>query len=270
MKSGKMESQSGSHSVQPIKVFVKDRLKVNVFNEEPEMGRAAAFFTAKCLNSAISEKGSANLILATGTSQFSFLESLKQMDTDWRRITVFHLDEYIGIPETHPASFRRYLRERILDTVSPGKIYLINGDSQNLEKEMAGYQSLLKRNPVDIACIGIGENGHIAFNDPPVADFNDPLWVKAVELDHACRMQQLGEGWFPSLDKVPLKAVTLTITAIMNCKVISCTVPGQRKAEAVHNTLNSKVDESCPATILRRHPDASLFLDRFSLPAGPG
>jgi glucosamine-6-phosphate deaminase len=266
MKSGKMESQSGNHSVQPIKTFVKDRLKVNVFNEEPEMGRAAAIHTAQCLNSAISEKGSANLILATGTSQFSFLESLKQMDTDWRRIIVFHLDEYIGIPETHPASFRRYLRERILDTVSPGKIYFINGDSKNLEDEMARYQSLLKRNPVDIACIGIGENGHIAFNDPPVADFNDTLWVKAVELDHACRMQQLGEGWFPSLDEVPLRAVTLTITAIMNCKVISCTVPGKRKAEAVNNTLNSEIDESCPATILRKHPNASLFLDRMSFP----
>ena len=261
-----MESQYGSHIVQPTKVFVKDRLKVNVFSEEPEMGRAAAIYTTKCLNSAISEKGSANLILATGTSQFAFLESLKQMDTDWKRITVFHLDEYIGIPDTHPASFRRYLRERILDAVSPGKIFLINGDSKNLEDEMSRYQDLLKVNPVDIACIGIGENGHIAFNDPPVADFNDPLWVKAVELDHACRMQQLGEGWFPSLDKVPLRAVTLTITAIMSCKVISCTVPGKRKAEAVNNTLNSEIDESCPATILRKHPDASLFLDRMSLP----
>ncbi len=250
--------------IQPIKTFQKDKLHVKVFNQEEEMGQAAADFTATRLKKVLSEKGSANLILATGTSQFSFLQALKEKDIDWKKITVFHLDEYIGISDQHPASFRRYLKERILDIVRPGKVYLVNGDAQNLEEEMMAYQNLLKENPVDIACIGIGENGHIAFNDPPVADFNDPLWVKAVELDEACRKQQMGEGWFPKMDDVPKMAVTLTITAIMNCKAISCVVPGKRKAEAVYNTLNADINEKCPATILRNHPDTTLFLDIMS------
>ncbi len=248
--------------LQPLKSLQADKLRVRIYGRETEMGRAAADFTASRLSSIIGKKGSANLILATGTSQFSFLEALKQKDLDWNKITVFHLDEYIGISEQHPASFRRYLRDRILDIVLPGKVYLINGDSQNLEKEMAVYENLLKKHPVDIACIGIGENGHIAFNDPPVADFKDPLWVKAVELDEACRKQQYGEGWFSSLDDVPKKAITLTITAIMSCETISCTVPGKRKAWAVHNTLNSEISETCPATILRKHDDVTLFLDK--------
>ncbi len=261
-----MENQLHYPSVEPVITFVKDRLKVRMYEKEEEMGMAAAIYTAECLKSAIKEKGSANLILATGTSQFSFLEALKGLDITWNKIAVFHLDEYIGIPEDHQASFRRYLRERILDTVSPDRVYLIRGDAHDLKKEMTEYTELLKKNPVDIACIGIGENGHIAFNDPPVADFGDSLWVKDVELDHACRMQQLGEGWFPSIDQVPRKAVTLTIPAIMSCRVISCVVPGTRKADAVNNTLNAAVDESCPATILRNHPDATLFVDRPALP----
>jgi glucosamine-6-phosphate deaminase len=251
---------------QPLKKFVKDKLKVQVYQTESDLGQAAADFTASRLQSVLSEKGSANLILATGASQFSFLEALIPKDLDWKKITVFHLDEYIGISDQHPASFRRYLKERILDLVSPGKVYLINGDAQNLEEEMMIYENLLKTHPVDFACIGIGENGHIAFNDPPVADFNDPLWVKDVELDEACRKQQMGEGWFPTMDDVPRKAVTLTVTAIMNCRTISCVVPGERKAKAVYDTLNSEISEACPATILRNHPDTTLFLDVFSAP----
>ena len=252
--------------VQPVKTFKKDQLTVKVFQKESDMGEAAADSTVSRLRSVIEEKGAANLILATGTSQFSLLEALKKKDLDWEKITVFHLDEYIGISDQHPASFRRYLKERILDIVSPGKVYLVNADAQNLDQEMKDYENLLKEHPVDIACIGIGENGHIAFNDPPVADFNDPLWVKAVELDEACRKQQMGEGWFPTMNDVPKKAVTLTITAIMNCKAINCVVPGGRKAEAVYNTLNAEINESCPATILRKHPDTTLFLDRLSAP----
>ncbi len=251
---------------QPVKKFKKDKLNVKIYKLESELGQASADFAASRLNSVISDKGSANLILATGTSQFSFLEALIEKEIDWKRITVFHLDEYIGISDQHPASFRLYLKERILDIVKPGKVYYINGDAQNLEEEMMGYQNLLKKHSVDLACIGIGENGHIAFNDPPVADFNDLLWVKAVELDEACRIQQLGEGWFPTLSDVPKKAVTLTITAIMNCKAISCVVPGKRKAQAVYNTLNAEISEQCPATILRKHPDTTLFLDLMSAP----
>ena len=252
--------------MQSLNKFVKDKLKVEVYQTESDLGQAAADFTASRLQSVLSEKGSANLILATGASQFSFLEALIPKDVDWKKITVFHLDEYIGISDQHPASFRRYLKERILDIVSPGKVYLINGDAQNLDEEMLIYENLLKTHPVDFACIGIGENGHIAFNDPPVADFNDPLWVKDVELDEACRKQQMGEGWFPTMDDVPRKAVTLTVTAIMNCRTISCVVPGERKAKAVHDTLNAEISEACPATILRNHPDTTLFLDVFSAP----
>ncbi len=252
--------------VQPVNTFQKDKLKVKVYQKESDLGKAAADFTASGLRSVISKKGYANLILATGASQFSFLEALKDKDMDWKRITVFHLDEYIGISDQHPASFRRYLKERILDIVSPGKVYLINADAGNLEEEMMAYQNLLKKHPVDFACIGIGENGHIAFNDPPVADFNDPLWVKEVELDEACRKQQMGEGWFPTMEDVPARAVTLTVTAIMNCKTISCVVPGERKAQAVYNTLYAEINENCPATILRNHPETTLFLDVLSAP----
>jgi glucosamine-6-phosphate deaminase len=250
--------------IKPEKTFKKDKLNVEIYNDEKAMGMAAADFTALRLKNALESRGAANLILATGTSQFAFLEALKEKDIDWAKITVFHLDEYTGISEDHPASFRKYLKERILNIVKPGKVYLIDGDSSELPEMMSGYEKLLKENPVDIACIGIGENGHIAFNDPPVADFKDPLWVKEVELDHECRVQQLEEGWFPSLDKVPERAVTLTVTAIMNSKSISCVVPGKRKIKAVNDTLNAPVNEKCPATILRRHPDVTLFLDMVS------
>lgn len=245
----------------PLKTFYKEKLKIEVYESENDTGIAAASHVSDVIRKAINERGTANLILATGTSQLSFIEELKKKDIEWDRITVFHLDEYKGMSENHPASFRKYLKERILDIVNPGRVYLINGDSSDLDAEIRKYARLLEENPVDIACIGIGENGHIAFNDPPVADFNDPFLVKVVELDEACRRQQLGEGWFPSLDNVPVEAVTLTITAIMNCKSISCVVPGKRKAEAVKNTLNMEISTSCPASVLRKHPDALLFID---------
>lgn len=238
-----------------------DNLKVSVYQEKKSMGRAAADFTAETLNKTIKEKGSANLILATGASQFSMLEALKKHKIDWKKITVFHLDEYKGISDSHPASFRKYLKERILNDVAPKKVYFLNGDTDDLEKEMNDYTTQLKKHPIDMACIGIGENGHIAFNDPPVADFYDPKLVKLVTLDDDCRNQQLGEGWFPTIDDVPKEALTLTITAIMSCKTISCVVPDERKSNAVYNTLNAEINTSCPATILRTHANTRLFLD---------
>jgi glucosamine-6-phosphate deaminase len=245
----------------PTNEFQKDLLKVKIYEETQQMGHAAADFVAEKLDEAIQQNGKANLILATGASQFSFLDALKTKKIEWEKITVFHLDEYKDLSIQHPASFRKYLKERILDLVKPGKVYLINGDAENLDEEVKAYEDLLKTHPVDVACIGIGENGHIAFNDPPVADFNDPLWVKVVELDHGCRMQQLGEGWFATFDDVPKEAVSLTITAIMNCKTISCVVPDERKSQAVFDTLNSEISTACPATILRKHADTVLFLD---------
>jgi len=229
------------------------------------MGTAAAQFVAKKLISTINENGTANLILATGASQFSFLEALKHYDgINWSQVTVFHLDEYIGLSDKHPASFRRYLQERILEAVKPGQVHYINGDFVPIADEIKRYSDLLENKETDLACIGIGENGHIAFNDPPVADFNDPLLIKKVELDQACRMQQVGEGWFKGIEDVPTHALTLTIPAIMKSKTISCVVPDERKAWAVKNTLEGPISTSCPASILRTHSYCHLFLDPLS------
>ncbi len=247
-----------------ITQFNKDKLNIFVFEDSEELGQAAALSVSKNLQAAIDKKGFANLILATGASQFSFLTRLQKQEISWNKITVFHLDEYKDISESHPASFRKYLKERILQIVQPATVYFINGDARDSDAEVMRYEELLKKHPIDVACIGIGENGHIAFNDPPVADFNDPKLVKVVELDEACRNQQLGEGWFSSLDEVPTHALSLTIPAIMSCKTISCVVPDERKADAVYYTLNDPITTKCPATILRRHPDAFLYLDKYS------
>ncbi len=247
-----------------MKQFQKEKLIIEVYKNVEELGKAAAISVAEKLEGAIAEKGFANLILATGASQFQFLEHLQKQEIDWKKITVFHLDEYLGMSVTHPASFRKYLKERILDKVQPKKVYYLEGDATDIEETVANYEALLRNHPIDVACIGIGENGHIAFNDPPVADFNDPKLVKVVELDEACRKQQLGEGWFPTFDDVPTHALSLTIPAIMGCKHISCVVPDERKSEAVFNTVNAEISTACPATILRTHPDTILYLDKNS------
>ncbi len=245
-----------------IRTFKQDTLQVEIFSSAEEAGKRAASLVADQLEKSISQKGKANLLLATGASQFAFLDALKETDSiEWDRITTFHLDEYLGLPEAHPASFRKYLKERILDEVKPGQAHFLEGDAPHIEGEIERYEDLIRDHPIDVGCIGIGENGHIAFNDPPVADFNDPKWVKIVELDQACRNQQLGEGWFTSFEEVPTHALTMTIPAIMSCKAISCFVPDKRKGEAVFNTLYGPVSTSCPASILRRHPHAILFLD---------
>ncbi|MCM4169073.1 Glucosamine-6-phosphate deaminase [Arenibacter antarcticus] len=241
-----------------------ENISISIYENPDEMGGAAANFVESKLKEAIALKGYANLILATGASQFTFLKDLKNKEIDWQKITVFHLDEYRGISNTHPASFRKYLKERILDEVEPKKVYFLNGDAVDIEQEIQQYAIELKKHPIDIACIGIGENGHIAFNDPPVADFNDPEWVKLVTLDEACKNQQIGEGWFPTMDDVPKQALTVTIPAILSCKTISCVVPDQRKAQAVYNTLYNPISTECPATILRKHPDTRMFLDKGS------
>lgn len=242
----------------------KENLEVKVFKDKHELGKAAAIAVTQKISEVIKEKGSANMIFATGASQFQFIENILKQDIEWDKINVFHLDEYLEMPETHPASFRKFLKERIFNIVKPKQVFYIVGDAPDAEAEALRYENLLKEYPVDIACIGIGENGHIAFNDPPVADFNDTRLVKVVELDEACRNQQLGEGWFPTFDDVPTHAITLTIPAIMNCKTISCVVPDERKAEAVYNTLNAEISTECPATILRKHPDTVLYLDEGS------
>jgi glucosamine-6-phosphate deaminase len=249
--------------IEPVSYY-KDNLRVQIFHSANEMGAASAEYVAGILRKAIDEKGCANLILGTGASQYLLHNELLKKDIDWKKINLFHLDEYIGISGSHPASFRHFLRERVAEKIFPGNVYYINGDSSDLEWEIRRYEDLLKSNPVDIACIGIGENGHIAFNDPGVADFEDREYIKVVELDEACRRQQVGEGWFPSVGDVPEKALTLTVTAIMDCNNICCTVPDKRKAEAVLKTLTGEIANDCPASVLRRHKSAVLFLDRFA------
>jgi len=251
--------------MKPTTEFKSENLQVNVYAQTSEMGRAAAEFVSRKLADAIKQKGEARMMLVSGTSQFSFLPVLRDNpDIKWKKITVFHLNEYLGMSDQHPASFRKYLRERILDEVKPKKVHFLEGDARDVKAELEKYETLLKEAPIDIACIGIGENGHIAFIDPPVADFDDPKLVKIVELDDACRMQQMGEGWFRSFDQVPTHALSLTIPAIMQCETVSCVVPDERKAEAIYKTLNAPIDTSCPATILRKHKNAVLWLDKRS------
>jgi len=237
---------------------------VEVYGTPGELGEAAAGCVERQLGSAIASRGEANLVLAAAVSQLSFLGALRRKAIDWARVTVFHLDEYTDLPEEHPASFRRFLREHILDAVRPGRVHLMRGDADDLQGEIERYEALLRAHPLDVACIGIGENGHIAFNDPPVADFDDPLLVKEVELDDACRLQQVHDGWFSSFDEPPRRALTLTVPAIMSSRVISCVVPGERKADAVHDALNGPIVTACPASVLRRHENATLLLDPAS------
>lgn len=244
-----------------IRSFQVDQMRVQVFADKDQLGAAAANYVAGVINDAIHARGQARVIFATGASQFEFLNHLIKKPIAWSQVEAFHLDEYVGIPDTHPASFRKYLRDRLFDRVKPGVVHLLDGTAADLDQECRRYTHLLLEKDIDLACIGIGENGHIAFNDPPVADFHDPLWVKVVELDEACRKQQLGEGWFPTLDDVPRQALSLTVPAILRGRKISCVVPDQRKAEAVKNALQGPVRTACPASVLRTSTNVTLWLD---------
>lgn len=246
---------------QSRKEYKIDGVTVLLYPNKDELGASASDFVADVIQTAIQEKGYARVIFATGASQFEFLSNLIARPVSWSKVDAFHLDEYVGLPITHPASFRKYLNERLFDHVKPRKVHLLDGEAADLEEECQRYTQLLLEEPVDLACIGIGENGHIAFNDPPVADFNDPLWVKVVELDEACRKQQFGEGWFPSIDDVPAHALTLTVPAILRSTTISCVVPDERKAGAVRDALFGPVTETCPASALRKHSQCFVWLD---------
>ena len=226
------------------------------------MGDAAAQVVAEKMREVIAEKGTVSMVFAAAPSQEEFLAALRRTENiDWSRVVAFHLDEYVGISADAPQSFRRFLRERLFDKVKIGKVYYLNGDAEDLEAEAERYAGLLKEYGLDIACVGIGENGHLAFNDPHVADFNDPLMVKVVELDEVCRWQQVHDGCFPSIDLVPKRAITLTMPTIFNADFISAVVPAPSKAEAVKKTVYGPISTSCPASILRKHKNAILFLD---------
>jgi glucosamine-6-phosphate deaminase len=236
-------------------------MQISVFPTPAEMAQAAAQRAATALNDALVRKGQATFVAATGASQFQFLEALtSDFKIDWAKTTLFHLDEYIGIPSSHPASFRRYLQQRLIDRVHPGTVHLIRGDAEDPQAECARLNRLIAAREIDVAFVGIGENGHLAFNDPP-ADFEveDPYII--VELDEACRRQQLGEGWFSSLDEVPRRAISMSVKQILKSRTVVCTVPDRRKAPAVYDCFTGEVTPMHPASILRQHPQAEVFLD---------
>ena len=239
---------------------------MNIFkaNTKKETSEAAANAASAKLREAITINGHARFIVATGASQFDFLNTLTA-DTaiDWTKTTMFHLDEYIGISDSHPASFRKYLQERLVDIVQPATVHFLNGETDNPQSECDRLNEIISQHQIDVAFVGIGENGHLAFNDPP-ADFEteDPYIV--VELDEACRLQQVGEGWFNGLDDVPTHAISMSICEIMKAKTIICTVPDERKAEAVQNCLQGEITPMHPASILQKHPDCTVYLDSGS------
>jgi glucosamine-6-phosphate deaminase len=238
-------------------------LHLDVFDTKAELGQAAARDAAKIINQAIGERGAAYVIAATGASQFEFLDALVTEEIDWAKVVLFHLDEYVGLPESHPASFRRYLKERILSRVQLQSFHLINGEASDVYEECRRVGQLISGETIDVAFVGIGENGHLAFNDPP-ADFetDDPYIV--VNLDQKCRQQQVGEGWFNNLYEVPAQAISMSIRQILRSRNILCIAPDQRKAVAVRNCVELEVSPMNPASILQKHESVKLYLDRES------
>ncbi len=249
----------------PIQEKVYGALRTSVFATNAAMGEAAAAEAREIIAAAIRTKGHANIILATGNSQLTFLHALRDLPgIAWDAVNVFHMDEYVGIDPNHPASFPRFLRTHLLDAVRPAAFYPVPGQATDVEAACRAYETLLRAHPADLCAMGMGENGHIAFNDPPFADFDDPVWVKVVKLDERSRRQQVGEGHFPDLAAVPTHAITLTIPALLAARRILCIVPEARKAEAVERALLGPITEDCPASILRQADHAHLFLDQES------
>jgi len=242
-----------------------DKLEVEIYPDRLSMGSAAADMVCGQIIQLLKKQEFVNMIFAAAPSQNEFLKSLiGRTDVDWECINAFHMDEYIGLPENDPALFSSFLKRHLFERLPFHTVNYINGNAPDAQAECERYTDMLVKHPPDIVCMGIGENGHIAFNDPPVADFNDPMMVKVVELDAECRQQQVNDGCFPGLNEVPTHAITLTIPALTACKYIFCIVPGKNKAKAVYNTLNNGINEQCPASVLRRRPRAILFLDNES------
>lgn len=244
--------------------FKVDKLTVKVYDSREEMGAYAAAEAAAALKKVLAEKKTIKTIFAAAPSQNEFLASLiADKDIDWTRIEAYHMDEYIGLDPAAPQAFGNFLRDKIFGLVPFKAVHYINGNVECIDCECKRYAELIEGG-VDIVFMGIGENGHIAFNDPPVADFNDPKLVKVVELDAKCRQQQVNDGCFASIDLVPTHALTLTIPALFSGKQLFCIVPAPTKADAVKATLQGPINETCPASILRRHDNATLYLDNDS------
>jgi glucosamine-6-phosphate deaminase len=251
-------------SLEPLQQFKNENVRVGIYTSAALAGRAAAIEAARIIQRAIAEQGRARVIAATGNSQIPVADALVEQDIDWKAVELFHMDEYAGIKPDHPSSFRYWIRTRLEEKTHPRTAHYIEGDARDLEAEMNRYSELLKAAPIDLAFVGFGENGHIAFNDPPVADFNDPAMVKKIALDDACRRQQAGEGHFRDIASVPEHAATITCPGLFRAKSWICCVPERRKAEAVRNALEGPISEACPASLVRRHPAAFVFLDADS------
>lgn len=238
---------------------------VRIFENKSLASEAAAQKAAEILRECIAAKGGARILVGTGNSQLEMVGFLtRQPGVDWSRIDAFHLDEYVGIGADHPASFRLWIRKNFAEKARPRSVHYLEGDASDLEAVIDTYERLLMGGPIDLAFVGIGENGHIAFNDPPVADFADPRAVKRVALDEACRRQQVGEGHFAGLASVPREALTVTCTGLFRAGTWICCVPDRRKAQAVRNSLEGPVTTACPGSLVQKHPNAAVFLDSES------
>lgn len=245
-------------------VFQKDKLTVKAFITRKEMGEAAAADIVAAIKKALEKKKEINMIFAAAPSQNDVLKALTESDVEWNRINAYHMDEYMGLDRSAPQSFGNFLTEHIFGKVPFKSVNLINCGVKDAEAECDRYEQLLKENPADIIVLGIGENGHIAFNDPWVADFMDSRLVKTVPLDEVCRQQQVNDGCFAKLEDVPGQAITLTCPVFIQAPQLFCIVPAITKAKAVKRTLQGEINEECPATILRKHENAVLYLDKDS------
>ena len=248
-------------TVEPLKTMQCDQIPVHIFDSNQTMGRRAAQDLSKIIAQAIADHDLASVILATGNSQLSFMQALRDMpDIEWDKVVVFHMDEYLGMSDQHPASFPRYIRQNLTDHVNPRAFYPIRGDAPDPQAELERYADLLRRYPAGACVLGIGENGHLAFNDPP-ADFDTDEIIHIVNLDQKCRMQQVGEGHFATLDDVPQQALSLTVPALLAADRVLAVVPEQRKAKAVQAALQGPITPDCPASILRTQPHVTMYLD---------
>ena len=247
------------------KIFQVDSLTVHLYANRVLLGKDAAAIAAARLRGLLARKDVVNIIFAAAPSQNEFLASLStEKNIDWTRVRAFHMDEYTGLADHAPQRFGNFLKSRFFDLLPLREVHYLYGNSDNLDSECRRYAELLLLFPADIVFMGIGENTHIAFNDPHVAKFNDPKMVKVVDLDEACRQQQVNDGCFPDISSVPVNALTLTIPALMKAEYVFCMVPGKTKSQAIYHTLRSEITEKYPSTILRTHPSAELFIDQDS------
>jgi glucosamine-6-phosphate deaminase len=247
-----------------VKELKADKLNVKIYGTRRDMGASAAHAVADKIKELLLKQKFVNIIFAAAPSQNEFLSSLCNQKVQWDRVNAFHMDEYVGLDENAPQRFGQFLKERIFDKVPFHEVYYLNGSNGDIEAECERYSQLLRQYPADVVCMGIGENAHVAFNDPHDADFHDPLMVKQVTLDEASRIQQVHDGCFSRLEDVPKSAITLTVPSLLGAKSIFCIVPGDKKALAVYHSINSKVSETFPSTALREHNNAILYLDKDS------